>query len=238
MGRSAMQVSSTEVGVSLTEHALNVIYVCLRLTSVLFERGCAACRTTITSRTACHDLPGVCAACADQLTPPPARSVGGLDRVVAVAEYAPVMASILQSIKLGRRPELLLALARPLATLLRPNASGSTIVTWVPASPRGRRARGFDQGRILGVAVARELGLEARPAFRRGGPAQRGADRTERLRGPHLHVRADWVRRPPTAQVIVVDDVITTGSSLAAAARAIRRREPVELIGGAIASKP
>jgi predicted amidophosphoribosyltransferase len=166
------------------------------------------------------------------------RTISGFDQVLAVAEYGHVMASIIQTIKRGERPELLGSLAVPLARLLRPCVKDSAILTWVPASPRGRRSRGFDQGRTLAEALGRELRIDRRPAFRRSGAAQRGADRAERIRGPHLHLRPDWARRPPTAQVIVVDDVITTGSSLAVAAATFGRKRPPEMIAGAIASRP
>ncbi len=217
---------------------LNSSYGCLRLTSMFLERGCPACRTRITARSSSSDLAGVCASCVDQLAPPPMRTISGFDKVMAVAEYDPVMASIIRAIKRGERPELLKSLAVPLARLLRPCLRDSTVLTWVPASSRGRRLRGFDQGRLLAEAVGRELRIDRRPAFRRSGSAQRGADRAERIRGPRLHLRPDWARRPPTAQVIIVDDVITTGSSLAVAAATFGQRRPREMIAGAIASRP
>ncbi len=154
-------------------------------------------------------------------------------------EYEPAMAGIIQAVKRGGRPDLLQSLAVPLARNTRPYLQSSTIITWVPASPKGRRRRGFDQGRLLANAVASELGVEAAPSLTRSGRAQFGSNRTARLEGPRLRIRPDWTHRPPSGQIVLIDDVITTGASMAAAAACLGLLHPdANLIGAALAMKP
>ncbi len=109
---------------------------------------------------------------------------------------------------------------------------GVDVVTWVPASRQGARARGYDQGRVLARAVARGLGVPARRLLvRRPGPKRMGADRARRLAGPDL--------RCPVAsplRVVVVDDVLTTGASLAAAGWALRAAGAERITGLVVAA--
>lgn len=94
------------------------------------------------------------------------------------------------------------------------------VVTWVPTTSARRRARGFDQGRLLATEVARRLCLPSRPLLRRlPGPPQTGASRAARLAGPRLALRTIC---PPSAGILLVDDVVTTGATLATAASLLR----------------
>ncbi len=114
----------------------------------------------------------------------------------------------------------------------RRGTGGLDVVTWVPTTPERRRARGFDQGRLLATAMARRLAVPCRPLLRRlPGPPQTGASRAERLAGPRLAVR----RRPPPG-VLLVDDVVTTGATLSTAA-ALLRAAGATHVAGAVAAR-
>lgn len=157
----------------------------------------------------------------------------GLDGLCALSTYQPHSRRILLAAKNGGRRDLLRALG---ATLGRPGDRdpGVDVVTWVPASRKMRRKRGYDQGEIMARAMARQIGVPARLLLRRvGHRAQAGANRSERLCGPDLV----GVRGCP-ASAIVVDDVCTTGASLAAAAAVIRGLGAVEVQASVVAVAP
>jgi predicted amidophosphoribosyltransferase len=108
-----------------------------------------------------------------------------------------------------------------MCVVVRPAVRNAAIetVTWIPATPARRHARGFDQSRLIAREVGRQLGLPVRPLLHRAnGPPQTGRSRAER--------RAARLRFVPNgtvpARVLVVDDVATTGTTLTAAARALR----------------
>jgi predicted amidophosphoribosyltransferase len=99
------------------------------------------------------------------------------------------------------------------------------LVTWVPADPRRRAARGGHLPERLARSLARELGVpSARLLERRGRRRpQRGLPRAERLRnvdGAFAPTRASR-RDLERCRVLLVDDVRTTGATLHACATAL-----------------
>lgn len=175
---------------------------------VLLATSCPACGVV---------GPAPCPGCRSATRPAPALPPPpGVDRCVALLAYEGVGREVVARLKYRNARSSVPWLAAGMAALVA--AEEVDAVTWVPTTGARRRARGFDQGRLLARAVARRLGVPCRPLLRRlPGPPQTGASRAERLRGPRL-----VARRPPPRRVLLVDDVVTTGATLAAAARALR----------------
>jgi predicted amidophosphoribosyltransferase len=164
---------------------------------------------------------------APSLPPPP-----GLDGCVAVLAYEDGGRELVARLKYRNARSSLRWLAMEMAARVRPGSADA--VTWAPTSDRRRRDRGYDQARLLAVAVARRLGVPCVSLLRRrAGAPQTGRAVADRWAGPHFTAR----RRAP-GRVLVVDDVVTTGATLAAAARTLRGAGAREVWGIAAARTP
>jgi ComF family protein len=105
-------------------------------------------------------------------------------------------------------------------------ALGVRVVIPVPLHWRRRFRRGYNQAETLAAAVARQLGVEHRPAWlRRVRPTASQvqlaeSDRRTNVRGVFRAARG---ARLTGQTVLLVDDVLTTGSTAGEAARALRQ---------------
>lgn len=170
--------------------------------------------------------PSPCAGCIATMRrapalPPPA----GVDRCAALLLYIGAAREVVARVKYRNARASVGWLATGMAALVDRDAID--VVTWVPTTRARRRARGFDQGRLLARAVARRLGRPCRPLLRRrAGPAQTGRPLAERRRGPVLDPRS---QRAAGLRVLLVDDVVTSGATLATAARTLRNSGVAEV---------
>jgi ComF family protein len=139
--------------------------------------------------------------------------------------YDGVAKDIIAGYKFGRRLALLPLLAQYLAVELgRWGAPPVVPVVPVPASPAGRRRRGFDQVALLSRELARRHAVVVCHALtRRRGREQKRLDVAGRSRNLVGAVRvqpAVLAERP--GRVILLDDVFTTGATIHECARVLR----------------
>lgn len=127
---------------------------------------------------------------------------------------------IVRTFKDGGERRLAWPMARIMARSLPPSWEFDA-VTYVPASERARRERGFDHGADLGRAVAVQTGCPLRPMLAPPRTKdQRGLSRAERL--GNLKGRFSALPRARTGgRVLLVDDVFTTGATLCDATDAL-----------------
>lgn len=165
----------------------------------------------------------LCATCIEAARPPTTTvAVTGVDRVVAAWAYEGGPRSLLLALKLRH----LKAAADPLvdamvASSWRAGLDGACL-TWVPARPRDRAARGFDHAEVLARGVAARVGVPAVALLDRRGVQrdQAGLDRAARLANLD---GAFYARGSVPQRLILVDDLVTTGATATACAAALKR---------------
>ena len=191
---------------------------------VWFERRCAGCDRV---------GPSPCDRCIDELDPPPAGPCPvGLVACHSLFAYEGRGRSVVVSLKYRNHRDVAAALGEGMATLVDPAEVDA--VTWAPTTATRRATRGYDQSRLLAMAVAGALGRPCRRLLRRGsGPPQTGRPFADRRSGPSF-VAVD----PPHGRVLVVDDVVTTGATLSAAAVCLLAAGALTVEGVTVARTP
>lgn len=191
--------------------------------AVLWSSTCVACGRTARL---------LCDGCRADLRPAPELGVpGGLDGFGALLSYEGAGRAVVTALKYGQRRDVASTFGPAIAALVdRPVDA----ITWLPAAPARRRARGYDQARLLARAVGRGRLVPVRRLLGRRGAPQTGRSAAARADGPAL-AACRSVRR---ARVLVVDDVVTTGASMRAAAGALRAAGAASVTGVALARTP
>ena len=177
--------------------------------------------------------PVPCGRCAAALRPAPTLATpAGLDRLCALLAYDGPGRELVARLKYRNLRAIVRQLAAAMAALV--GSIDLDVVTWAPTTVVRRRDRGFDHAELLARAVARHLGIPARPLLARAhGPPQTGRAATERRLGPTFRARA-----PAPPRVLLVDDVVTTGATLTAAASCLRAAGATTVVGLAAARTP
>jgi ComF family protein len=147
----------------------------------------------------------------------------GFDRLLALGPYEERWGGLVRALKFERELAVGRWLSARLADVVRREsmAGDFDLITYVPMAGRERRARGFNQARVLARGVARRLGLpmkrtliKARQTRPQAGLPAR--ERRENLRGAFRAVPSKGAR------VLLVDDICTTGSTAEECVRALK----------------
>jgi len=182
---------------------------CARDVRVVSRPWCTRCGTPTAGGANTHSCPR----CSD---------LEGFARARSLVFFAePARGLTLQLKRRGRRP-LATAVGELLGLLvLREDIAGAdTSVAWVPGGRRARRA-GFDHAALMATALARSLGVRARPLLVRAADGPRQSDVP--LARRRANVAERFVANDVRGHVLVVDDVFTTGATAEACAIALRR---------------
>ena len=153
-------------------------------------------------------------------TPCPARAAA-FERAWAPLAYEGTARAVVTALKFGGALAVCDLMAAQIAAGAPPPLLEAATLVPVPLHPARRRARGFDQAKLLARALAMRTGLPLDPCVRRRGapPRQVGAGRLQRRASGRIEVQA--ATAAPEV-VLLVDDVHTTGATLDACAAALR----------------
>jgi predicted amidophosphoribosyltransferase len=142
------------------------------------------------------------------------------DATVALGVLDGPLARAVVLYKDGNERRLAGLLGEMLARRIREEWGGwGDVVTWIPASKRALKRRGFDHGELIAKAVAAGLGLPIAGLLQRPhSKDQRKLTRAERLNGSD---KSFTCTTSPPATILLVDDVMTTGATTNDAAEAL-----------------
>lgn len=180
----------------------------------------------------------MCAGALRRVALPPTPA--GVSVVHAVFAYDDLGKKLVAGLKFGGARGIVPWFAEALGLELSTSGTAVDLVTWLPASRRQRRRRGFDQAELLARQVGVELDCPVIESLRRIDTGrQTGRSRAQRLAGPVLGptgVCGDT--RICGRSVLLIDDVMTTGASLAAGACALRSLGALDVAAGVVAYSP
>ena len=224
----------------------------------LIPSSCLLCRTAVRGmKPLCHhcekNLPWNQVSCRHCAMPMPAaapvcgeclQSPPLFDRAVCAFRYEEPIAGLLNRYKHNSQLACGYWLAHSLAQRIRKQYQEENIalpdcIMPVPLHWRRLQQRGFDQGREIARALARQLTLPLSSALQRqrNTASQQGLNRTQR----HSNLHAAFTLRHPLLRcnsVALVDDVLTTGSTATEITRVLRAAGVANVHVWAIARTP
>ena len=137
----------------------------------------------------------------------------------SVGALAHPLSRVVTLYKDGGERRLASELARLLVAAIEPWGEWAEVVTYVPATIRAQRRRGFDHAEEISAALAAEIGVaHVALLVRRRALDQRALGRAQRFANAQDTFE---VVEAAIGNVLLVDDVLTTGATLDAAARAL-----------------
>lgn len=165
------------------------------------------------------------------------RSSSAISGVTIGAHYEGQVKTLIWRLKYQRQRDAAKALAALLTPLLREDKHFD-FVTFVPASARHFRQRGFDQSKLLAIQIGHTLGLPVLKVLgRSGAQKQVGLDRRQRTAQVVNSFYPVRSRVVPGSRVLLVDDVITTGATLNQCARVLKEKGGAQSVWCAVVAR-
>ncbi|MDA3950826.1 MAG: hypothetical protein PF508_16590 [Spirochaeta sp.] len=180
---------------------------------------------------------GLCSRCVTELTdspgpfivpiPVPDDTNQDLLRCLAVTEYGGLPKRLIQAMKIRGHYRLAqfcveVWLQPSFHRIVTQSDPKPDLIVPIPASPGGRRRRGFDQS----IRMARQLPVPtANLLTRRTGRQQKSLTRRDRAANAerrYAYRRLGSTNGLPGTEVVLLDDVLTTGASLGRCAALLR----------------
>ena len=209
---------------------------------LLYPRSCFGCGAR---------GPYICERCRTAMRPQSYRLNNGMAIFAAFPYHHAGIRRAIKQLKYRGSRDIAASLARIIAASLPADVktSGAEIVA-IPATAHRERARGFNQSKLLGQALAQHLNCAFTDALIkiRETPPQSPLMRAERLKNLQsaFATRETYAPRPsearpvaseggPLPAVIIVDDVSTTGATLLEAARVLKIAGATKIIGAVVA---
>ena len=164
----------------------------------------------------------LCACCRAEARPPQeAMAIKDVTRAVAPWAYEGGPRSLVLALKLRGSRTAAEPLIAAMALCARRSGLDADVVTWVPARPKDKAARGFDHAEVLARGVADRLGLPAAPLLARRGVQldQAGLDKRQRwtnLAGAFT-ATSRW-----NGTILLIDDLVTTGATAGSCATVLK----------------
>jgi ComF family protein len=153
--------------------------------------------------------------------------------------YDMMISKLIAEMKYGDKPGLAGLLTPMLLNALGDVGGGDGLVVPVPMHPSKRRERGYNQSELLGLALARTLGLKYRDDILvklRRTQSQTALGEAARLGNVVGSIGLGCRSSPGPRRVIIVDDVVTTGATLRECTEAIAPLGIEETVACVIAS--
>lgn len=155
-------------------------------------------------------------------------------KIRSLARYDGMMKELIAHFKLGRKKKLANFLVKASLKNYLKYFKGTDLITFIPATRRGLRDRGFNQAELLAKLIAKEVDLPLIDTlFYQREPVEQKSlgfkERKENLRD--VFSLKSGVRSQLSGQIILlVDDVLTTGSTLKEACRALKKEGKVKIV--------
>lgn len=112
-------------------------------------------------------------------------------------------------------------------------------ISWVPCSRLRVWTRGFDQAKLLALALAKELDVEAVCTLRKIRHNRKqsrtvsAAMRRANVLGAYRATNPDWLRNK---RILLIDDVLTTGATMSECGKTLRLAGSGDLVCAVIAA--